>query len=110
MVHCSIINLCESVVTFKIVKCFWTENLREQAVLCRVLNSTFTFLYMRPPTQWTEANVAPRVFLHACMNPCMREFRTNFFSKISWVFLTEFDQTFTTNGLRGNDERFKFWR
>jgi len=30
-------------------------------------------------------------------------------SMISWYLMTEFDQTFTTNGLWGKDQSIKFW-
>ena len=37
------------------------------------------------------------------------ESRTNIVSRYLGYLLMEFDQTFTTNGLCGKDERVKFW-
>jgi len=39
----------------------------------------------------------------------MHSFRTNIVTIIFWVLLTEFGQTFATNGLWDKDERIKFW-
>jgi len=43
-------------------------------------------------------------FIRACASP-----EQTLLARYLWYLLTEFDQTFTTKGLWGNDEHIKFW-
>ena len=42
------------------------------------------------------------------MRPCVRPEQTLLAQYLEYL-LTEFDQTFNTNGLYGKDKRIKFW-
>jgi len=46
--------------------------------------------------------------IRACIGACMSPEQTLLARYLPYL-LTEFDQTFITNGLWGKDERFKFW-
>ena len=56
---------------------------------------------MPPPKQWLLACFRS---VCACMSP-----EQTLLARYLAYFLTEFDLTFTTNGLWGKDEHIKFW-